>query len=221
MNFSFRVHHPQPLRKRLLPRAPADPGTFNKAMLRRFNTVERCLQRSTLRPSPVTNLTAARYSTDAPAPPLLLKLRNDLKASMRAKDTNRLNVVRGILNEITNSSKTSSPIKTDMQLLALLRKRASAAETAKKEFDGAGRSDLSEKEDAQLSVLNEYAGGVETWNDDQVKEAVSGVIESMRTSGAKVTAGDVLKRLFAPGGDLDGKPVEKAKVSVAVKNLLS
>ncbi|KAF4553084.1 Yqey-like protein [Elsinoe fawcettii] len=140
---------------------------------------------------------------------------------MRAKDTARLNVVRGILNEVTNSSKTSSPIKTDMQLLSLLRKRTAASETAKKEFQDAGRSDLIEKEDAQLNVLQEYAGGVATWNDDQIKEAVSAVVQDMKSSGGKVIMGDVLKRLFAPGGDLDGKPVEKAKVTVAVKQLLS
>ncbi|KAG8631497.1 hypothetical protein KVT40_000637 [Elsinoe batatas] len=161
-------------------------------------------------------------SSDAPAPPLLLKLRNDLKIAMRAKDTNRLNVVRGILNEVTNSSKTSSPIQTDMQLLSLLRKRAAASETAKKEFKDAGRSDLIEKEDAQLDVLQEYAGGVETWNDEQIKAAVSTVIQDMKSSSEKkIVMGDVLKRLFAPGGELDGKPVEKAKVSVAVKQLLS
>lgn len=140
---------------------------------------------------------------------------------MRAKDTNRLNVVRGILNEVTNSSKTATPIKTDMQLLSLLRKRAAAAETAKKEFNDAGRSDLIEKENAQLDVLNEYAGSVETWDDAQIQNAVATAVESMKSSGAKINMGDVLKKLFAPGGDLDGKPVEKSKVSVVVKQLLS
>lgn len=184
----------------------------------------RPLQRSIR--SPISCLHIARgqqvrHATDAPASPLLLKLRNDLKTAMRAKDTNRLNVVRGILNEVTNSSKTSAPIKTDMQLLSLLRKKASASETAKKEFEAAGRSDLIEKEDAQLKVLDEYAGGVQTWTDDQVRDAVAAAIQDMKSSGSKIVVGDVLKRLFAPGGDLDGKPVEKAKVSVAVKQLLS
>ena len=61
------------------------------------------------------------------APPLLLKLRSDLKTAMKAKDTPRLNVLRALLADVTNSAKTSNPIKTDMQLLSLLRKRAAAA----------------------------------------------------------------------------------------------
>ncbi|KAF2223740.1 Yqey-like protein-domain-containing protein [Elsinoe ampelina] len=188
------------------------------AMATRFS-IGSCIKSKCL---PLRPLQIRYSSSDAPAPPLLLKLRNDLKTAMRAKDTNRLNVVRGILNEVTNSSKTSSPIQTDMQLLSLLRKRAAASETARKEFKDAGRSDLIEKEDAQLHVLQEYAGGVETWNDEQIKEAVSTVIQDMKSSSEKkIVMGDVLKRLFAPGGDLDGKPVEKAKVSVAVKQLLS
>lgn len=156
-----------------------------------------------------------------PAPPLLLKLRNDLKTSMKAKDSNRLNVVRGILNEVTNAAKSSSPIKTDMQMLALLRKRAAAAKVASKEFDGAGRADLKDKEDAQISVLDEYAGGVETTSDDEIRNVVSQVVGDMRSSGGNVAMGDVLKRLLAPGGDFEGKPVEKAVVAKMVKEILA
>jgi uncharacterized protein YqeY len=47
--------------------------------------------------------------TDAPssAPPLLLKLRSDLKTAMKAKDTNRLNVLRGLLAEVTKQPRSS------------------------------------------------------------------------------------------------------------------
>src|SRR3954471_6261859 len=73
-------------------------------------------------------------STEAPASPLLSKLRTDLKSAMRAKDTARLSVLRSLLADITNASKTSSPITNDVALLALLRKRISASQTATDEF---------------------------------------------------------------------------------------
>jgi len=152
---------------------------------------------------------------------MLLKLRNDLKTAMREKDTNRLNVVRNLLAEVTNAAKTSSPIKSDLQLLSLLRKRAAASQTASKEFADAGRSDLKEKEDAQIAILGEYAGGVETMGINQIRDTVSRAIEEMRGAGGKVTSGDALKRLLAPGGDFEGKPVEKADVARMVKEVLS
>lgn len=140
---------------------------------------------------------------------------------MKAKDTNRLNVVRGILNEVTNAAKTNSPIKSDMQLLSLLRKRAAAAQSAGKEFEEAGRIDLKEKEEAQISILDEYSGNVQTTSIDEIRSIVCKAVEDMKSSGAKLAMGDVLKRLLAPGGDFEGKPVEKSEVAKVVKEVLA
>jgi uncharacterized protein YqeY len=165
-----------------------------------------------------------RYATDAPlsAPPLLLKLRSDLKTAMKAKDTNRLNVLRGLLAEVTNAAKTSQPLDSDMKLLGLLRKRTSAANQAAKEFSDAGRADLTEKENAAIKVLEEYAGNVETVGEDYIKEVVQSTIDTIKAEaqGAKVVMGDVLKKLLAPGGVFEGKAVEKSQVAKAVRQFL-
>ncbi|KAI4734751.1 GatB/YqeY domain-containing protein [Aureobasidium sp. EXF-12298] len=165
-----------------------------------------------------------RYATDAPAsaPPLLLKLRSDLKTAMKAKDTNRLNVLRGLLAEVTNAAKTAQPLDSDMKLLGLLRKRTNAATQAAKEFSDAGRQDLTEKENAAIKVLEEYAGNVETVGEDYIKEVVQSTIDSIKAEaqGAKVVMGDVLKKLLAPGGVFEGKAVEKSQVAKAVRQFL-
>ncbi|EMC93236.1 hypothetical protein BAUCODRAFT_26560 [Baudoinia panamericana UAMH 10762] len=165
-----------------------------------------------------------RYATPSTpslpsAPPLLLKLRKDLKTAMQEKDKPRLNVLRNVLAEVTNAAKTNSPIKTDMQLLSLLRKRAAAAKTASEEFKSAGRQDLVEQEEKQAEIMEEYAGSVQTMGMEQIKEAVSGVVEEMKAaaSGKAVNMGDVLKKLLAPGGSLDGKAVERSEVARMVK----
>lgn len=164
-----------------------------------------------------------RYATEASsAPPLLLKLRSDLKTAMKAKDTNRLNVLRGLLAEVTNAAKTSAPLDSDMKLLNLLRKRSSAALQAGKEFANAGRADLKEKEDAAIKVLEEYAGNVETVSEEDIRKAVQDTIDGIKAeaAGAKVVMGDVLKKLLAPGGVFEGKPVEKSQVAKAVREFL-
>lgn len=170
-------------------------------------------------------------STDAPAPPLLAKLKGDLKAAMKAKDAARLAVLRSVLAATLNASKTAQPITTDVQLVALLRRTASASQDAAAEFRGAARPDLAEKEDAQIAILEEYVqgSGVESLGPDQVQALAEKTLADVQAdvaagtikTGGKGLASEVIKRLMAPGGPLDGKDVNKKEVAVMVKRLTS
>lgn len=143
-----------------------------------------------------------------------------MKTAMQNKDSNRLSVLRSLLTQTLNASKTSNPINTDMQMLALLRKSASASRAASEEFKGAGRADLAEKEDLQVKIMEEYAGGVETMSDEQIRGAVEEVLVKMKAEGTKIQVGDLLKRVFAPEV-LGGKPVEKADVARIARQILA
>lgn len=105
--------------------------------------------------------------------------------------------------------------------MSLIRKRLSAVKDAAKEFEAAERPDLKEKEDAQAVVLEEYAGQVKTLPVAEIKEIVSKEISAMISAGTKPNQGTVLKALFAAGGPLDGKPVDRKEVATEVKNELS
>ena len=165
---------------------------------------------------------AAPSKSELPAPPLLLKIRSDLKNAMKEKDTARLNVLRGLLSEVTNAAKTNNPVKTDMQLLSVLKKRAAAAKQASDEFKSAGRQDLVDKEEGQAKVLAEYAGDVRTMSNNEIRDEVMKVVEEVKAQQpAKINMGDVLKRLLSPGGSLDGKPVERSEVARIVKEVLT
>lgn len=143
---------------------------------------------------------------------------------MKDKDTNRLNVLRGLLAEVTNAAKTNNPVKTDMQILTLLRKRAATARQASDEFKSAGRDDLVKKEEDQLDVMEEYAGDVQTMSSDDIRDVVIKTVEEVKTQQSapgKINMGDILKKLLAPGGSLDGKPVERAEVARIVKGVMT
>jgi uncharacterized protein YqeY len=146
--------------------------------------------------------------------------RKDMKTAMQNKDSNRLSVLRALLTQTLNASKTSQPINTDMQMLALLRKSASASRAAAEEFKGAGREDLAEKEDLQVKIMEEYAGGVETMSEEQIREAVQGVLAKMKAEGTKIQVGDLLKKVFAPEV-LGEKPVERGDVAKIARQLLA
>ncbi|KAI0430168.1 Yqey-like protein-domain-containing protein [Xylaria sp. FL1042] len=174
------------------------------------------------RPASCTSAFAfSRSYSDAPAPPLLQKLKADLKTAMRAKDTARLSVLRAALSSALNASKTSSPITTDAALVALLRKQARGCADARDEFAAAGREDLVAKENAQISVLDEYmtSSGVEELSGDELRAVVKDVVAGLG-SGEKPRLGDVMKTLLAPGGPLDGKTVEKADLARVVKDVV-
>lgn len=167
------------------------------------------------------------YSSDAPAPapPLLQKLKADLKAAMRAKDAARLTVLRSILSATLNASKTANPVQTDAQVVALLRKSARACEDASTEFKGAGRQDLVEKEQAQIAVLDEYVAGsgIQVISEEQLRTAVTDVVTAMASEGdaqGKAKMGEVMKRLLAPGGLLEGKTVEKMDLARIVREVV-
>lgn len=156
-------------------------------------------------------------------PPLLLKLRKDLKTAIVEKDMNRLNVLRALIADVTNSAKQNNPVKTDMQLLSMLRKRQAAAKQASDEFKAAGRQDLVDKEEGQANVLEEYAGSVETMSDDDVREIVVRAVDEAKAEQpiGKVNMGEILKKLLSPGGSFDGKPVDRKEVSKIVKDVLT
>ncbi|KAJ5443470.1 uncharacterized protein N7458_007342 [Penicillium daleae] len=155
-------------------------------------------------------------STAGPTlPPLMATLRNDLKTAMRAKDTHRLNVLRALISETNNAAKTSSPIQTDIQLLSLIRKRASAAKEAAQQFAEADRPDLKEKGRCPDCDFGR------TLSVEEVEAVISKEISAIKEAGKKLEVGQVLKALFAPGGALDGKPADRKEVAGLVKKAVS
>ncbi|KAG0640860.1 Yqey-like protein-domain-containing protein [Tuber brumale] len=149
------------------------------------------------------------YST-AQSPPILLKLRNDLKDAMRNKDTNKLNVIRGILSDISNASKTTNPPSTDLDILALINKTKKMSAASIAEFREAGREDLVEKETGQVTILDTYAGMVEKVGKEEITAVVNGAIKAVKEAGGKVNTGSVMKKALA---ELAGKPAVEAEVA--------
>ena len=139
---------------------------------------------------------------------------------MRAKDTPRLNVLRAMISEYNNASKTNTPIKTDIQLLSLLKKKKASSEAAAAEAKAANRQDLEEKQLAEIKVMDEYAGTVQVMSEDEIKSTVQKVIDAMTPGEGGIKVPNLLKEVFASGGPLEGKSVEKSQVAKVVNQLL-
>ncbi|KAI1186244.1 Yqey-like protein-domain-containing protein [Nemania serpens] len=167
--------------------------------------------------SSILAITRSYSDGDRASPPLLLKLKADLKTAMRAKDAARLTVLRGVIASTVNASKTINPIKTDVGMVTLLRKHIRASADARDQFAAAGRSDLVEKEEAQIAVLDEYiaGSGLEEVTGKQLEAVVKDAVAEL---GGKQKMGVVLDELLWPGGSLEGKLVDRAELIRQIKH---
>lgn len=155
-------------------------------------------------------------------PPLLQKLRADLKTAMRAKDAPRLTAIRTILALTQSAAKSSEPITTDAQLVGLLKKSSRAASDASAEFAAAARQDLVDKEEAQRAVYDEYiaSSGVAKVSEAELRAVVDLAVVEEGGAEKKPRMPALLKVLMAPGGPLDGKDYDKAVLVRIVKEVL-
>lgn len=209
----FLNNHPGAMASNLSSRAVRRLASsqFRQPTLR-LDAGPRCLQ------------TCRQYSAEAsPTPPLLAKFKTDLKSAMRAKDAARLSVLRTILSATNNAAKTSSPIKTDVQLVQLLRKTAHGNQEAAEEARAAGREDLIAKEEAQVKIIDEYIAdsGVQTLGKDEMRAIVEKVIIEIKNEGMdeKRISGELFKRLMVKDGPLEGKEVDRAEIAQIAKEL--
>lgn len=170
-----------------------------------------------------TQRASRHYSSESePAPPpLLTKIKGDLKTAMRAKDTVRLSVLRSILAATLNASKTASPIRTDAQLVALLRKTAQASKDAIDGFKAAGREDLVEKESAQVKILLDYAAdsGLEVVDEAKLEDLAEQAKAEVASGGSAPNMANIMKKLLGPGGLLEGKDFDKVVLAKVVRKI--
>ena len=124
-----------------------------------------------------------------------------------------------MIAETTIAAKASSPFKTDIQLLGLLRKRAAASKAAAQEFGAAKRDDLQQKELDEAAIMEEYASGVETVGEAEITLAIRAATVKLQGEGKSVNPGTVIKELCGSQGTLVDGPVEKREIVRLVEKL--
>ncbi len=88
------------------------------------------------------------------------QLREDMKSAMKAKDTVRLQTLRGALAAFTNelvskSMRPTDPVPDELAILVLKRLAKQRKDSAE-QFEKGGRQDLVQKETAELKIIESY-----------------------------------------------------------------
>lgn len=138
---------------------------------------------------------------------LIEQIQEDLKRSMKAKDGNRVSVLRFLMSSIRNREIEKRNPLDDDEVLAEITSSAKRRRESIEAFKEGGRADLVAKEEAELAVLQEYLP--EQLSPDEIRGMVQEVIEAVGAS----TAGDigkVMKELMPRlRGKADGKLVNE------------
>lgn len=141
--------------------------------------------RQACRPASLLRVSRAFSSSQrlGSAPPLLAQIKTDLKTAMRAKDVPRLSVLRSVLSASNEAAKQDKEIKTDAQVVTLLKKTATGINQAIEEAKKANRQDLVDKEEAQIKIVDEYVAqaNVDILSEEEVKTALQGRLAELRT----------------------------------------
>ncbi|MDD3650211.1 GatB/YqeY domain-containing protein [Immundisolibacter sp.] len=84
------------------------------------------------------------------------RLDDDVKAAMRARDRDRLGTLRLITAAIKQREVDERITLDDAQVLAVIDKMVKQRRESIAQFDAAGRTDLADKERAELAILQEF-----------------------------------------------------------------
>ena len=105
---------------------------------------------------------------------LLARLEGDLKEAMRAKDADRRDALRLILNALRSAEKElQRPLHDDEELQVLQRERKRRVEAAEA-FRAGGREEQAQAEERELEVLQEFMP--EQLSEEELEDIVDDVI---------------------------------------------
>ena len=146
------------------------------------------------------------------------KISEDLKDSMKRKDSVRTSALRMIRTEVVKKKKETGKI-TQEEIIAVLQSMVRRYHDSIEQFRKGGREDLAENEEAQLKVVESYLP--EKVSPDEIMEAIQDAIKetgamSQRDFGKVM--GLVMRRLKEGEKIVDGKEV-KEMVSSALAEL--
>jgi uncharacterized protein YqeY len=142
------------------------------------------------------------------------KIREDMKAAMKAKETDRLTTLRGILsaftNELVSLGKTPQDTLSDEEASVVIAREAKKRKDAINQFTEGGRPELAEDEQKELVVLEEYLPAM------MDKEEIRPIVEAkVAELGEEANMGQVMGAVMAElSGKADGGDVREIVLEI-------
>jgi uncharacterized protein YqeY len=142
------------------------------------------------------------------------RITEDMKAAMRAKDSERLSGIRMLLAAVKQREVDERITLADADVVAVIEKLIKQRRDSISQFQAANRHDLADKEQAELAIYQAYMP--QALSDAEVEAAIDAAISSTGAAGMK-DMGKVVAELRAK---LAGR-ADMGKVSGLIKAKLS
>lgn len=142
------------------------------------------------------------------------KITEDMKSAMRAKDSARLLTIRGLLAALKQKEVDERVVLDDAAVVSIIDKLIKQRKDSISQFAVAGRTDLVDKETAELQVLEGYLP--QRLSADDIQAEVAKIVVEAGASGPQ----DMGKVMGVVKTRLAGK-ADMSLVSAAVKQALN
>ena len=142
------------------------------------------------------------------------QITEDMKTAMRAKDVERLGTIRLLLAAIKQKEVDDRVMQDDAAVVAIVDKLIKQRKDSIEAFQKAARTDLADKEAAEMKILQAYLPA--RMSADEVSVAVKAIVTELGATGP----GDMGKVMGAVKAQLTGK-ADMGQVSAAVKAALA
>jgi uncharacterized protein YqeY len=142
------------------------------------------------------------------------QITEDMKTAMRAKDSERLGTIRLLLAACKQKEVDERVVLDDVAVVAIVDKLIKQRKDSIEAFQKAARTDLADKEAAEMKVLQAYLPA--RLSAEEVSAAVKAIVVELGATGP----GDMGKVMSAVKAQLAGK-ADMGQVSAAVKAALA
>jgi uncharacterized protein len=139
---------------------------------------------------------------------------DDMKLALKAQDKSALKAIRMILGAIKQKEIDERIELSDGQVMAVIQKMVKQRKDSISQFSEAGRTDLVEVEEEELSIINNYMP--KQLSESEIEAAVVKAISDTGANSMK----DMGKLMGMLKGQLDGK-ADMGQVSQIIKSKLS
>lgn len=144
-------------------------------------------------------------------------IKEQIKDAMRAKDALRLEVLRGLQALFSNeliAKKSNDPLLKDEDTIAIIKRAVKQRKDSIEQFEKGGRSDLAQKERAELGILEGYLPA--TMSREEIAKHVRAKLQEAGGTIEKNKAGQFVGMMMK---ELKGK-ADGADVKAVVDELL-
>jgi uncharacterized protein YqeY len=143
------------------------------------------------------------------------KISSDLTSAMKSKEAERLSVLRMMKAAVRNREIELRQELEDAEVVRVLMTMVKQHKDSVEQFARGGRSDLSEKEAAEIGIIEQYLPAAVA--EEEITSVVEAVIAATGAASPK-DMGKVMKECMAR---FSGRPVDGGKVNALVKAKLS